>query len=525
MLDLTVAVFPIALLVYLMTKRNGMPASRALPLVALVLYLVQLVYFRSDPNTVHATVAAGLLTAWTPILIVFGAIVLFRTMEVSGAMNTIRNWLNTVTDNRVAQLMIVGWAFSFLIEGASGFGTPVALAGPVLVGLGIEPVRAAILCLVMNSIPVSFGAVGTPTWFGFSELALSSADMLEVGFRTSLLHGAASLVVPVLALLFVVPWSQVRKNIGYVYLSVLACVVPYIILARIDYEFPAIAGGLIGLAVSVAAAKAGFGLERSEAREWPAPVALRALVSAAFPLWGTVLLLVATRVKQLGLKLLLTNATPFLRVPLGSAGTATVSPGLVVGVEGIFQTSVGWQHQLLYVPSFVPFIAVSALAFMLFRMDRPAVREVFAGAATQMRNPVLALLGSLVFVKLLMMGGDRSCTMIIGQSLASAIGMQWQFAAPFLGALGAFFSGSNTVSNLTFGGIQNAIAHSTGLDRITVLALQSAGGAMGNMVCIHNIVAVCSVLGLGAHEGYILKRTVWTMLAYGVVVSLAGLLL
>jgi lactate permease len=86
-------------------------------------------------------------------------------MEASGAMTSIRSWLNTVTPNKVGQLIDRRLGVPFLIEGASGFGTPAALAAPVLVGLGFPPLRVAIMVLIMNSVPVSFGAVGTPTWF------------------------------------------------------------------------------------------------------------------------------------------------------------------------------------------------------------------------------------------------------------------------------------------------------------------------------------------------------------------------
>ena len=86
-------------------------------------------------------------------------------------------------------------------------------------------------------------------------------------------------------------------------------------------------------------------------------------------------------------------------------------------------------------------------------------------------------------------------------------------------AVGAFFAGSNTVSNMTFGGIQDSIAQSLDLSRTTILSLQSVGGAMGNMVCINNIVAVCSIVGILDKEGYILKRTVIPMIIYGLIAA------
>ena len=105
-------------------------------------------------------------------------------------------------------------------------------------------------------------------------------------------------------------------------------------------------------------------------------------------------------------------------------------------------------------------------------------------------------------------------------SIFSSIVAWWFWDTWQLGiAVGAFFAGSNTVSNMTFGGIQDSIAQSLGLSRTTILSLQSVGGAMGNMVCINNIVAVCSIVGILDKEGYILKRTVIPMIIYGLIAA------
>ena len=124
-----------------------------------------------------------------------------------------------------------------------------------------------------------------------------------------------------------------------------------------------------------------------------------------------------------------------------------------------------------------------------------------------------------------MTGGDKSSVMIAGHALAYAVGDWWQFFAAYLGAIGAFFAGSCTISNLTFGPIQDSIATQLGQNRTNLLALQSVGAAMGNMVAIHNIVAVGSVLGLENKEGEILRQTVLPMLLYGVIAAVASLFL
>jgi lactate permease len=527
-MPLIVSILPIILLVFLMTKKRSVPSKVALPSVALLTYFFSLIFLRQDPLQVNAAVIDGALTALTPVTIITGAIFLFKAMEKTGALEVIRGWLNGVSSNKAAQLMIIGWAFGFLIEGASGFGTPAALAAPILVGLGFNPLNAALFTLIMNSVPVSFGAVGTPTWFGFSGIAgLSSADILEIGLKTAVIHGIAAFIIPVIGLLFVLDFKQVRKNLGFIYISVAACVVPYVAAAFVNYEFPSLFGGFIGFFISIVAAKRGWGLEKTAAADTSGPrrYSFKVLVKALFPLWGTLLLLIATRVPALGLKRLMTLTDPEWTIRMGTLGTFSVSPALVLKLKNILGTPAAWDYSTLYVPGIIPFILIAVITFFLFRTNRAGIRETMKETAERMEGPFKALLGALVFVNLIMLGGDRSPAMIIGSALAQGLGWGWEFFAPYLGALGSFFAGSNTVSNLTFGPIQDSIALSLGLNRTTVLAAQSVGGAMGNMVCINNIVAVCSVLGLTKAEGKILKKTVLPMLAYGIIAGAVSLLI
>jgi lactate permease len=524
MMDLLVASSPIIVLIYMMTKKNSVPSHVALPVAAALVYGIKLIYFGHDPNLINATVVNGLLTAWTPILIIWGAIFLFKTMEHSGGMDIIRAWLNTISDNRIAQLMIIGWAFAFLIEGASGFGTPPALAAPILVGLGFDPLKVAILCLMMNTVPVSFGAVGTPTWFGFGGLGLADDVIRDISFVSAMMNAMAALFIPLIALRFVVPWREIKQSLAFIYLSILSCVLPYVLLARFNYEFPAIVGGMFGLLASILLSKKGIGLApASEQFIDKAPsMPIKKLITALFPLWGTIVVLMVTRIEELGLKGFLTDATPVFQTALGSFADFTVSSSLVVGLKNIFGTDIIWAFQSLYVPALIPFFFISVISFGLYKLSKPVMRQIASESYDRMKKPILALLGALVMVKLMMVGGNQSSVMLIGRSFAEAIGDRWQFFASYLGAVGSFFSGSATISNLTFGGIQDAIAQDLRLDRTIVLSAQSAGGAMGNMVSINNIVAVCSILGLLNKEGAILKKTVLPALLYGIIVAFVG---
>jgi lactate permease len=527
MLDTLISSIPLVLLIWLMVKKKSVPSHIALPITALVMYLFSLTLLQMDVVLAHAKVLEGFLTSWTPILIIWGAILLFRTMEATGAMDTIRTWLNNISSNRVAQLMIVGWAFPFLIEGASGFGTPAAIAAPLLVGLGFPAMKVAILTLMMNSVPVSFGAVGTPTWFGFSAIGnLSTQEIAAIGLKSAVINSTAALVIPFIALSIVVKPSEIRANARFVVLSILSTVLPYTAVAAFNYEFPSIVGGFCGVVTTALLARHGIGLKAGNSvAQGRSPVSGAALLKAAFPLWGTLVVLIVTRIPALGLKQLLNATSPSLEIPLGFVGTFTISPALVIGLQKIFETGAFWSHQLLFVPSIIPFLMISMITFRLFGSESPPIKQVFKETNRAMRNPALALFAALIFVKLMMTGGERAPVALMGTFLSELAGSSWQFFAAYLGALGSFFSGSNTISNLTFAPIQDTIATNLGLNRTTILALQSVGGAMGNMVCINNIVAVCSILMLDKSEGLILKRTAVAMVIYGVIAGLVSFVL
>ncbi|MFC0267632.1 L-lactate permease [Kushneria aurantia] len=526
MMELAAACTPLVLLIFLMGKKNSMASSRALPLCAMLAYLLALAVFDRDANAVNATVVSGLLMALTPLSIVAGAIFMFRTMEVTGALTTIRGALNGISHNPIAQLMIVGWAFAFLIEGASGFGTPAAIAAPVLVGLGFPALRVATFCLIMNTIPVTFGAVGTPIWFGFSVLDLSPAALRDIAWQSALINATAAPLVVVAGLAMVVRWREIVDNLVFILLATFSCTLPYVAISFYSVEFPSLIGGLVGLSLTLLLARRGVGLARVAQPQAPAnaPGSGRALLKATFPLWGTVLILVVTRIPALGLKPLLQLDTPALQLPLGQLGELTVSAGLVVGLNEVFRTDIGWHHSILYVPALLPFVLVGLLTLGGFHRAG-AARDVGRYTLVSIRAPFFALMGALVFVNLMMLGDEASPVALIGYQLARLSGEYWTVFAPLLGALGSFFSGSATISNLTFSAIQFSIAEQSGLSTSGTLALQGVGAAMGNMICINNIVAVTAILGLQRQDGVILKRTALVMLLYAAVAGAMGLLM
>lgn len=526
-MSLVLAILPLALLIAMMTSPGPgrwmpLPAHIALPIAAILAYALRLINPEGVPYLrIHAAALDGALSSLTPLTIIFGAIILFKSMQTSGAMDVLSARLRRVSPDPVAQLILVGWAFSFLVEGLSGFGTPAALAAPILAGLGFPVLRVAAMCLIMNSVPVSFGAVGMPTWFGLADVGLSPEELRDVGWRTALVHSAAAPFIVVLALLVVTTWSDIRRRLLFILLTVAGTIGPFLLASRFTVEFPSIVGGLCGLITSACLMNWRIGLPKSSditasrrtdarkadsiaepteanhARSSATPT--MSLGRAATPLAATVSLLAITRIDALGLKALLNAATPSISARVPALGEVWMSPSLVVGLRQILGTNTNWQMPLLYVPFILPFVLVALISIPLLRMSRAAALDAWSQTFRRLTRPAIALLGALILVKLMTAGDDTgqgAPVTVIGLAMADAAGSRWPYFAPLLGVLGSFFSGSNTVSNLTFAPIQAAIADTLRLDRTTILALQSAGGAMGNMVCIHNIVAVAAVLGL-----------------------------
>jgi lactate permease len=308
MIDFLFAALPILFLIAVMTKPKPLPSTVAFILTSALAYVVRFGYFRNTFGLLNASVINGLLDALTPISILFCAIFFFVALEKSGAMGVLQEWLRQISNNSVAQLMIVGWAFVFLSRSLRIWNSA-ALAAPILVGLGFPAIRVALLCLIFNSIPTVFGAVGTPMWFGFELLALPRQELIDIGLKAALLQSLASLVIPVVALRFVVDWKTIQRNLGFIYLSLLCSVLPMLGVAWFSYEFPAVVGGVAGLVVTIVLARFGIGLEpqKSVSRARSPLLSARVLL-ALTPLIVTVVILLVTRIPGLGLREFLTSS-------------------------------------------------------------------------------------------------------------------------------------------------------------------------------------------------------------------------
>ncbi|KAG5182327.1 L-lactate permease [Tribonema minus] len=429
--------------------------------------------------------------------------------------------------NRVAQLMLLGYSFMTLLEGCSGFGTPLVAIAPVLVAIGHDKIAAITFLLITNSLVTSFGAAGTPMWYGLGTIDLEDSDLVEVGFLTSIGLGALSAVFLPVACAMCTSTQEVRDAWLFIVLSTLSGTLPLMVTAYFSYTFPAIIAGLVGCVSTFALIKFNVGIKTTHADDLV--TSLTESFKAASPIIGTVVLLLLTRIPQIGIKDLLTRTEPSFMVDLGTYGDASFSASLVFQLRSILTSAdVNFKFQLLYVPFIIPFVLVSILTLIAFSFLQK-FPSICGATLHQIKHPAQTLFGALVLVELMVVGGDLSPAAVIGDTLSTAVDKVWVLLAPMLGSLGSFVAGSLTVSNLTFGAIQSAAAINVGLNENSILALQCCGASIGTSICIFHIVACGASLGEAVSVGPLMKRlgpmvVLGDLLVIGVVMAVAQLL-
>ncbi|EFI35504.1 L-lactate transport [Desulfonatronospira thiodismutans ASO3-1] len=547
------AAIPIAIALVLMAGLRW-PATKAMPVAWLATALAGIIFWQLPVGYVAALSIEGIIGAIGILIIVFGAILILMTLRDSGGMETIQAGMQDVSPDMRVQAIIIGFLFAAFIEGAAGFGTPAALAAPLLLALGFPALAAAVICLTFNSVPVTFGAVGTPVILGLGPLddfvtraVESGAETLNfsdpttfgivVGQWSSLMHLPMAIILPIFMLGFITrffgpnrSWSDGFGAWKFCIFASVAFAIPYVLLAwLLGPEFPSLVGGLIGLGIVVWGAKQGiavpkdvftFGAQKDWDPEWTGTVSVaegskfEARMSQ-FKAWSPYILigfiLVLTRLDWLPFK------------------------SFLAGITIDFQNILGYEEvansiAILYLPGTIPFVLVAILTIFIHQMSSDKVKTAWVDAIKRIKNPAIALFFAVALVHIFRGSGVEnealnpnlypSMPLALAESIAAIAGQTWPFFAGFIGGLGGFITGSNTVSNLLFAEFQWGMASQLDLPHQLIVAAQAVGGGFGNMICIHNIVAVCAVVGLSGKEGLILRKTFWPFMVYAVITGL-----
>jgi len=517
------------------------PASRAMPLSYVTAVILAVAIWKVPIPQVAAASVKGLVVAGTLLYIIFGAILLLNTLQESGALRVIREGFTSISPDRRIQVIIIAWLFGSFIEGSAGFGTPAAVAVPLLVGLGFPAMAAVVAGMIIQSTPVSFGALGTPILVGVNtglagdtgvELMARSAGFVtaagdldwasflsSIGAKVATLHAIAGLLIPLIMVSLLTRFFGPKRSLAdglrvwrFALFASVSMVVPYWLVARyLGPEFPSLFGSLIGLAIVVSGARMGwfmpdksdvwgFGDRDTWDPEWNGLIEIKdvavpgrsiGLVKA----WGlyllVALLLVLTRLKALPI-------VTWIR-------TWKVDTG------GLFGTEIAATFEPLYLPGTI-FLVVSVVTFFFHGMSAASYSTAWKTSARTMIKASVALIFTVPMVQVFLNSGGglalyEKMPSALAQGVSVLVGSAWPLFAPLIGGFGAFVAGSNTVSNMTFSLFQFGVGQRIGVDPSWIVALQAVGGAAGNIICVHNVVAASAVVGLVGKEGAIIRKT------------------
>ncbi|MBZ5875854.1 MULTISPECIES: L-lactate permease [Chromohalobacter] len=523
-------------------------AKVAMPVVFLVTALIALLAWDMTFTRVLASTFQGLILTVGLLWIIFGAIMLLNTLKHSGGITAIRNGFSSISPDRRVQALIVAWLFGCFIEGASGFGTPAAVAAPLMVALGFPALGAVTVGMMIQSTPVSFGAVGTPIVVGvtgglnrnaITEQLAANGSSWESFFRliaseVAITHAIVGVLMPLIMVIVMVrffganrSWKEGLSITPFALFTGVAFVVPYALVGVVlGPEFPSMIGALVGLAIVVPAARKGFLLPKDtwdfpDSTTWPDEwlgnleikmdqVAGKAPMSV-FMGWVPYVLLAVL--------LVISRTVPSVTSALQSI---SVSWNNILGESGV-----SGSLQPLYLPGGIILIVV-LLTVLLHRMRASELGAAFSESTKTLLGAGFVLIFTVPMVRILINSGVNQADLVsmpvaMAQLVADGVGHVYPFFSPAVGALGAFIAGSNTVSNLMLSDFQFNVAEALGVSTAMMVALQAVGAAAGNMIAIHNVVAASATVGLLGREGTTLRKTILPTLYYLIFTGTIGL--
>lgn len=492
-----------------------LPATRAMPLSLLATALSALLLWQMAPVRIAAAVIEGWFVALSILWIVLGAITLLNVLRATTAIEVIRHGFIAISPDRRVQMIIIAWLFGAFLEGISGFGTPAAIAAPLLLVLGFPALAAVVMALIAGSSPVSFGAVGTPILIGVGQGLMDPTPELvhHIGLTAITLDLFLASALPLLMCAMLTrffggarSWRTGLAAWPFALLAGFAFTVPaWLTMRFLGPEFPSIIGGFSGLLITTFCARRRWLTPRTP---WLFPgdsesihTELKShlsLLRAWLPYALVAGLLIVSRMDALPLKHWLNQ--------------------VVVSSGDILDTGIRSDLKPLYLPGTV-FLLVALLAGGFQKGDRRELISAWRASLHKVIPTGIALLTAIPMVRIFLRSDVntadlQSMPLELAALAAASAGGHWPLVAPLIGALGSFIAGSSTFSNMMFSGFQAAVAAQAGFPEVLTVALQVIGANAGNMIGVANVVAAASVVNLTGREGQIIRFTLAPMLLY-----------
>ncbi len=516
---LPIAFFFVALAVL---RMKGWLAGTITVVIALA---VALLFYRMPLSQALAAAGYGFVYGLWPIAwIILGAVFLYKVSVKTGQFDIIRASILSVTEDQRLQMLMVGFAFGAFLEGAAGFGAPVAITAALLVGLGFKPLYAAGLCLIVNTAPVAFGAMGIPIIVAGQVTGL---DAFEIGQMA----GRQLPFLTVIVLFWIMAIMDGWRGIKETWPAVLVAggsfaIAQYLTSNFIGPELPDITASLTSLVCLTLFLRKWtpvrifrFDTESSAEAAAQALEAPRYSTGQIVKAWSPFLILTAM--------VTIWSIKPFKA--LFATGGALEHWVLKIPVPALDQL-------VLKMPPIVPvptgyeavytFDAVSAtgtaimlgavIAIVLLKMRPAAALRTFGETARELKVPIYSIGMVLAFAFIANYSG-------LSATLALALahtGKAFTFFSPFLGWLGVFLTGSDTSSNALFSALQATTAQQIGVSEVLLVAANTTGGVTGKMISPQSIAIACAAVGLAGKESDLFRFTVKHSLIFTVMVGI-----
>ncbi len=497
----------VVLFVWLVPLRR--PAYEAAPLAYLVTLVIAVWLWQVSGTVIVASLLDTLIVFVEVLLIIVVALLVLNVMIQTGNLETIKTVIASVSADHRVLAMLLAWGLVGFVEGIAGFGTPAVLAAPLLVYFGMKPLKAVAIALIGNSTAVPFGAAGTPVIIGFAGLDATPEVVADAVSLAALIHAVMAIFIT-LAIVYVVTLGEekgrFRRFIPFAVFSALAFSLPYLLLAHwVGPELPAIGGGVVAIVAIAMAAHHGFLLPRGERAATGERPALAGVMRSFTPFL------------VMAVALILSRTVPVLRETLDDVSFAF---GEFRGIE------LGQELSPLYTPYFYFGLALIT-ALLVFRGGARALAPAAVATYQKVRVAAIVLLFIIAMTQILLLSEWNAAQLpsipqVLGEGLADRLGGAFVLFSAFVGALGSFMTGSATVSNLLFAGLQVDTGQALSISVASLLALQLVGAGVGNMVSLHNIAMAAGAVGLEAREGQVIRETIVPVL---VICLSAGILL
>ena len=505
LLNWLLALAPVLVVLILMLgfKWGG---SKAGALSWFVAILIAMLRFGAEPLLIGYAQGKAILLSLDVLYIIWTALLLFHIADEAGAVSVIGKALPRLTADRTMQGLLIGWLFASFLQGMGGFGVPVAVAAPLLVGLGFTPVQAVVMACIGHGWAVNFGSLAT----SFQTLmAVTNLPGEILAPQSSLLLGTSSFACGAIVSYVAGGWKGLRRTLPAVLvLSAVMGVTQHLLVTGGLWTLGATGGAMAGLIAGFAITRIPFYRGQPEAGSLPTEItngengkerSLWVALSAYLVLVVLVFALnLITPVTALLDKIQLTLHFPALQTAYGWATPAEVGRKINIfghpGAMLLYASVIAW-----FIYKKAGYYTPGAGKRILDKMARGAVNSSLG---------IVAMVGMAVVMS------HSGMTNLLAQGLSQSFGRTlYPLVSPFIGALGAFITGSNNNSNVLFAALQMRTAELLNLSVTLILASQTAGGSLGSIMAPAKVIVGCSTVGLGDHEGAVMGK----IIAYGLI--------